>query len=76
MSTSSFDKVFKQLDAKPAKKEKFVKHNKPKDRSCGVGNRKCRRCGTHRAHIRMYHLFFCRRCFRELAKVIGFKKFN
>ena len=76
MTVSNFEKVFKQLDAKPVKKKKYIKHNKPKERRCGVAKRKCRRCGTHHAYIRMYGLHFCRRCFRELAKVIGFKKFN
>ncbi len=76
MSTSDYTKVFKQLDVKKAKKEKYIKHNKPKERSCGVARKKCRRCGSHRAHVNMYHLFFCRRCFRELAKRIGFKKFS
>ena len=76
MTTSNFDKMFKQLDQKPAKKAKYIKHNKPQERSCGIANRKCRRCGTCRGHIRSYNLGFCRRCFRELAKVIGFKKYN
>lgn len=76
MTTKNYEKVFKQLDQKPAKKAKFIKHNKPRERSCGLGNQKCRRCGTNRGHIKSYKLGFCRRCFRELAKAIGFKKFN
>ena len=41
----------------------------------GKGSRKCRRCGTHRAIIRSYDLHICRRCIREIAKDLGFKKY-
>ncbi|MFW9991557.1 MAG: 30S ribosomal protein S14 [Candidatus Odinarchaeota archaeon] len=41
----------------------------------GRGSRKCNRCGTHRAVLRSYKLMICRRCFREIAKDIGFRKF-
>ncbi|OLS16168.1 MAG: 30S ribosomal protein S14P [Promethearchaeota archaeon CR_4] len=40
----------------------------------GKGSRVCRRCGTHGALIRQYDLLVCRRCFREVAQKIGFKK--
>ncbi|MCD6164436.1 MAG: 30S ribosomal protein S14 [Candidatus Odinarchaeota archaeon] len=40
----------------------------------GKGSRVCRRCGTHRAIIRRYGLMVCRRCFREIAEKLGFKK--
>jgi len=45
MTTSDYKKVFKQLEAKPHKLKKFIKHNSPKKRSCGISLRKCRRCG-------------------------------
>ena len=76
MTTSDFKKVFKQLDKKPAIKAKYLKHNSPKERSCGHAKRKCRRCGRTGAHIRSYRLGFCRQCFRELAQSLGFKKYN
>ncbi|MFW9930103.1 MAG: 30S ribosomal protein S14 [Candidatus Thorarchaeota archaeon] len=41
----------------------------------GAGSRVCQRCGTHRALIRRYGIMFCRRCFREVAADIGFRKF-
>jgi small subunit ribosomal protein S14 len=41
----------------------------------GKGTRRCRRCGTHRAIIRKYGLFICRRCIREIAKDLGFRKY-
>lgn len=41
----------------------------------GKGSRRCRRCGTHRAIIRRYDLYICRRCFREVAEPLGFRKY-
>lgn len=35
---------------------------------------RCRRCGTTRAVIRKYGLYICRKCFREIAHLLGFKK--
>lgn len=42
----------------------------------GRGLRKCKICGSSRALIRSYHLFICRRCFREVAPKIGFNKYG
>jgi len=42
----------------------------------GKGSRVCRRCGTHRGLIRAYDINVCRRCFREVAKKMGFKKYS
>ncbi|MHA1941950.1 MAG: 30S ribosomal protein S14 [Candidatus Hodarchaeales archaeon] len=44
-------------------------------RTMGKGARTCRRCGTHRAIIRKYDLNICRRCIREIAKDLGFRKY-
>lgn len=38
--------------------------------------RKCKICGTRNAIIRKYNLKICRRCFKELAKKIGFRKYG
>jgi len=76
MTTSNFNKVFKQLESKPAKMKKFLKHNKPTERKFGIGSRRCTRCGRFGAHIQKYDLHLCRQCFREIAKSIGFKKFS
>lgn len=43
-------------------------------RKFGKGSRKCVRCGSMKGLIRKYHLNYCRRCFREVAPKIGFKK--
>jgi ribosomal protein S14 len=39
------------------------------------GIRKCRVCGNLRGLIRKYGLYMCRKCFRERAEQIGFKKY-
>ena len=76
MTASNWKKVFKQLQSKPAKLQKFLKHNKPKERKYGTSVRKCMRCGRFGAHISSYGLHLCRQCFREIAKDIGFKKYS
>ncbi|MBD3310615.1 30S ribosomal protein S14 [Candidatus Woesearchaeota archaeon] len=76
MSYSNYEKVFKQLKAKPAKLNKYIKHNKPKERKCGIALRRCQRCGRIRGHIRKYGLDLCRQCFREIATELGFKKYR
>ncbi|MFX1577332.1 MAG: 30S ribosomal protein S14 [Promethearchaeota archaeon] len=47
-----------------------------KEKKQGKGYRTCRRCGTHRAIIRSYNINLCRRCFREVAEELGFRKFS
>lgn len=76
MTTKDYKKAFKQLSAKPSKLKKFIKHNSPKVRTTGIGLRKCNRCGRYGAHVRSYGIHLCRQCFREDAKLIGFKKFS
>jgi len=76
MSISSHTKMFKQLKNKPVKLKKFIKHNSPKPRKFGKANKKCVRCGNPRGHIGKYKLNLCRRCFREIAKDIGWKKYS
>ncbi|HDI72842.1 MAG: 30S ribosomal protein S14 [Candidatus Altiarchaeales archaeon] len=36
----------------------------------------CSVCGTQRAIIHKYGLNICRRCFREVAYSIGFRKYS
>ena len=76
MTASDWKKNLKQLRNKPAKMERFIKHNKPKDRKIGVASKKCERCGRFGAHIDAYGLNLCRHCFREIATEIGFKKYS
>ncbi|OYT61789.1 MAG: 30S ribosomal protein S14 [Thermofilum sp. ex4484_15] len=51
------------------------KYRPPKVRTYGKGSRRCSRCGTHEALIRIHGLMLCRRCFREVAPLLGFKKY-
>ena len=76
MTSSDHRKVFTQLNAKPIKKAKFIKHNSPLKRSCGRNLVRCRVTGRRRGVIRKYGLNICRQSFRELATKLGFKKFS
>lgn len=76
MTYSYYKKPFKQLRTKPAKLKKYIKHNTPKERSCGMSTQRCRRCQRIRGHIKKYGLDLCRQCFREIATDLGFKKYN
>lgn len=76
MTASDYKKAFNQLKSKPAKLEKFKKHNAPKQRSCGKSRHVCQRCGRKGAHINKYGLHLCRQCFREIAQDIGFYKYE
>jgi small subunit ribosomal protein S14 len=76
MTYSNHIKVFKQLKAKSVKLKKFLKHNVPKKRGCGIALKRCGRCGRIRGRISSYGLNICRQCFRETATSLGFKKYN
>ena len=39
----------------------------------GKGAIKCAICGSHERIIRLYGLYICGRCFREQARLLGFK---
>ena len=70
-------KSMKMFASKPAKLAKFKKHNMPLERDHGLGNSVCKRCGKKgMGVITKYDLYVCRRCFREIAKTIGFKKYS
>jgi len=76
MTASDWKNMFKQLNAKPVVKAKYIKHCKPKDRKTGIAVKKCERCGRFGAHISSYGVHLCRHCFREIAEEIGFKKYS
>lgn len=76
MTTSDYKKVFVQLNNKPAKLKKYIKHNAPKIRTTGAMLRKCTRCGRTGAHVSKYGIHLCRTCFRDKAKDLGFKKYR
>ena len=68
--------MLKQYRNKPAVRAKYIKHNKPKDRTTGITKQKCEKCGRYGAMINRYGLNICRHCFRELAEELGFKKYS
>lgn len=76
MTTSDYSKAYNQLQNKPVVWKKYLKHNKRKERTCGIAKRKCSKCGRYGGIVSQYNLGFCRCCFRELAKNLGFKKYN
>jgi small subunit ribosomal protein S14 len=76
MTTSNWEKAFVQLNAKPIVKAKFIKHNHKKVRACGRTTVSCVHCGTFRAINGKYGLNLCRKCFRDFAQRLGFKKYN
>lgn len=76
MTASDWKKVTNQLKGKSVVLNKFIRHNKPKDRKFGTASRKCERCGRFGAHIKSYGLNLCRQCFREIAVELGFKKYS
>lgn len=76
MTIKSYKKLLKQIELKPAKRAKFLKHSKPHEVKYGKGARKCTRCGRFGAHIRKYGLNVCRQCFRDIASELGFRKYG
>lgn len=52
------------------------KFRPPKEKRMGRGAQRCQRCGTRDAVIQKYKLYLCRQCFREIAPLLGFKKYN
>lgn len=49
---------------------------KQSERFKGKGLRKCKLCGNARALIREHDIYVCRRCFREVARDLGFRKYG
>jgi len=76
MTTSDPHKMLKQLENKPGKKKKYLKHNLPRTRKFGESVNKCMLCGRTHAHISKYGVNLCRQCFKLHASKIGFKKFS
>lgn len=37
---------------------------------------KCKRCKNDKGLVRKYNLNICRRCFKDIALAVGFKKFG
>ncbi len=76
MTASDYRKFLKQFTRKPVIRNRFLKNNKPKERTTGIARKKCERCGRLGAMINKYGLNLCRHCFREIAVDLGFKKYS
>jgi small subunit ribosomal protein S14 len=72
----SFKNAMKQIEHKKVKLAKFLKYCKPKDRKFGRNASPCRKCGKTEGVISKYGLVYCRQCFREEAKRLGFRKYS
>lgn len=69
--------MLKLFEKKKPKLNKIMKHNVPRPRKYGLGTVTCTRCGkVGMGVIRKYHLNICRHCFREVARDLGFKKYD
>jgi len=66
----------KKIISGKTKRKRFIRHNAPKKRKFGQALTTCVRCGSNRGHISKYSLNICRRCFREVAQELGFKKLS
>jgi len=74
---SDSTKMMKMFISKPSKMLNFKNHNIKKPRKYGLNESVCRRCGYRgRGMIMQYDLHYCRRCFREIASELGFKKYS
>jgi len=69
-------KGIEKIKVGKTKIERFLRHNISKKRAFGRYIHPCSRCGGRRGHINKYGLNVCRRCFREIATKIGFKKYR
>lgn len=76
MTQSSHEKVLAQIQKKPGKYQKYLKHNTPRQRKFGKSVKKCTLTGATRGVIHKYGLQVCRKSFREIALELGFKKYN
>ena len=68
--------MIKQLKSKKEVLRKYLKNNKPIDRKFGKGIKQCENCWNTRGRISKYGINLCRKCFRENAYSLGFKKYS
>ena len=72
----SFENAKKQIESKPVKLARFMKFNRSKPRKFGKAMKPCRRCGKTEGIVHKYGLSYCRQCFREIARELGFEKYQ
>ena len=67
----------RQLPSKPLKLSRFERFNMPKKRKFGKSTKRCRKCGRAGLGVMAkYNLYYCRQCFREEARKLGFRKYE
>ncbi len=66
--------VQEKISVSKTRLARFLRHNVPKKRKFGRRMKLCKRCGGTRRFISKYGLNICGRCFREVAKDLGFRK--
>ncbi|MBS3065372.1 MAG: 30S ribosomal protein S14 [DPANN group archaeon] len=66
--------VLEKINVSKTRLIRFKRHNSPKLRKFGNRLSICQRCGGTRRMIKKYSLNICGRCFREVAKELGFRK--
>jgi len=52
------------------------KGNEKKARSKKIREYTCKFCHTHKGMVRKYGLMICRRCFKDNAEALGFRKYS
>ncbi|MDO8624676.1 MAG: 30S ribosomal protein S14 [Candidatus Diapherotrites archaeon] len=57
-------------------KQKVDKHNQKKVRSPKLKEYHCRICNGQRGMVRKYGILLCRRCFKDNAIKLGFRKLD
>ncbi|MFA5357939.1 MAG: 30S ribosomal protein S14 [archaeon] len=53
-----------------------MSYPKAKNEKMKKRDRVCRMCGTRKGLIRKYKMVICRRCFKDNAEILGFKKYD
>jgi ribosomal protein S14 len=53
-----------------------MSYPKAKNEKMKKRDRKCKFCGTQRGLIRKYDINICRRCFKDNAEKLGFRKYD
>lgn len=73
---SAFERIYRIHQNDPVKQYRMQRFNKHKMKSHDIRSRACVRCNRPEAHIRVHGLNYCRQCFREIAKDLGFRKYG
>jgi small subunit ribosomal protein S14 len=73
---TAYERIAKTLKGKPAKYSRFTRFNQHKTQPHDARSRRCIRCNRPEGLVSMHGLNYCRECFREVAKDLGFRKYG